>query len=426
MYILEKAKCKLDRRKDRWVEHDLSEAPVTTLLTTYGEVYLYIGYSIAGVSVTKGLSLRKTQELLNNVNPDTTVTQWLASLGNRTLPFEEKLLGDTLGLVRYSQAWHSGYRATPVGRNAHVESDIADSHKEDLLLSHPTLDLTNFTSKALVTVNGLFHLCDGSSEGIRVLDGNTNIRNVNDNQIGIYSFETVGTIKQIPIRSEMLSKLKADSPLYDGAYVTVPEDIDISDKTILLVVGGYLNVLNDSYYQISERTWRINLARMLLLDRMFQSREALNLKSLGLFDDLESPSLMSVTDLMSDSVIERYLTLSSSFLVVVDTVTFFQNYETLEYLRTPGRSVALTYDRMPLVGAYGRMMDYHVIKEPGRSVRYPKTDPLMVYCASLNIRDHYDNNTRPWLESKVANAGRYPVKPFTHEEYYFRIMGSES
>ncbi len=425
MYTLEKAKCKNDRRSGRWLVVDLTNERITTLLTRYGDVYLYVAYPGAGAGHLKGLYLRNVQHMLSIVGPDVTVSQWLTSIGNVTLPLESDLLEDNVRLVKYAQAWHVGYKATPVGRFNHIDSNLNDSHKEDLLLDHPKLDLEDFTSKALVTVNGFFHMCDGSEEGIRVLDANTNIRNSNDNQIGIYSFETVGAIKQVPIKTDMITKLKVEAPLYDGAYLTMPVDIDLTDKTVLLVVGGYLNVLNDVYYKVSERTWRVNFSRMLFMDRFFQSYKELNLQKLGLLNDSESPSLLNINDLKNDATIENYLTSSQSFFVIVDSPSFFHTYESIESLNLPGRSVDVKYDRIPLVGAYGRMMDYHVIKEPGKDGTYPPKQQLHVYCASLNKRNHYDNNTRNWPDGITANAGRYPVKPFTHDNYSYRLMGVE-
>lgn len=425
MYTLERAKYKLDSRNGRWQDADLSNEPVTTLLTRYGDVYLYVAYPGPGDGYVKGLYLRKVHYLFTHIDPNVTVSEWLTSLGNMTLPFESQLLEFDLRLVKYAQAWHVGYRATPVGRHTHIEYTLNDAHKEDLILKHESLDLSQFTKKALVTVNGFFHNCDNEADGVRVLDGNTNLRNVNDNQIGIYSFEAIGDIRCLPIKPEMVSSTDAEGDLYNWSYLTIPEDVDLENKSVLLVTGGYLNVLNESYYRINDRTWRVNFAKMLFLDRIFQSYEAMNLKKLNLLRDLDNPSLLSLRDLMDPEIIEAYLSMSTSFFVIVDSPSFFQEFEPLEYLKLPGRSVDTKYEKLPLVGTYGHMLDYHTIKEPGLEGSYPPVERLHVYCASLNIRNYYDNNKRDWPNGILANAGRYPANPFKHEKYYYRIMGVE-
>lgn len=425
MYILESSKCKLDRLNGRWFDTELANAPITTLLTRYGEVYLYIRLPGTNNPVVKGLYLRKVQGWLFNVNPTTTVTQWLTSLGNTTLPFETDLLDPSARYVRYAQAWHSGYKVNPIGGSHDVVSSTNEGRKRDLILTHPDRDLSQFTEKALVTVNGFFHLCDRDDSGVRILEGNANIRRSKDNQVGIYSFETVGRIKCLPITTDCVSPLNGETPLYNGAYLKIPDSVDLENKTVLLVMGGYLNVLDDSYFRVADRSWRINFSKLLFLDRFYQSYKSLELHTLGLLKDPDNPTLLALSDLNNDDAMLKYLTMYNTFWVIVDTPTFFQEYRLIESLKLPGRSVDIANERLPLVGAYGRMMDYHVIKEPGQLTASPAYTQLQVYCASVNTRNHYDHNTRRWPNGKLVDAGRYPADRNSDELYTYRILGTE-
>lgn len=414
MYTLVRARYRADRRKGRWQEADLSNAIVTTLSTTYGDVILYVSYGGTGTQQLKALKFDNVTTWMNGVDPTFTVTQWLTSIGNKTLPFEAKLPDETERLVRYAQAWHAGYIAQPKGRDLHINSTASKFVKEDLILTHPTHSYADYDKYCLTTVNGYFHITDWTVDGIRVLDGNKSVRRANNNQIGVYSFETIGAIQKVPITASMIKPQRAGAPLNDASYISMPNNINIENKTVLLVIGGYLQVLGKVYKPVGDRTWRIEVGASMFLDRYIQSVKELDLDHLGLTIDLKNPTLMSLEQMRSDEVVLKYLTMTQSFFVVVDTPSFFQDYEPIEWLRLPGRFIDASGDNLPLVGAYGRMLDYHTIHEVD----------TFVYAGTDNIRHDYDANHRRWQSSAIVDGGRNPAHPFTHDEAFFRVLGS--
>ncbi|QBJ02709.1 virion structural protein [Pseudomonas phage Psa21] len=414
MYTLVRSRYRADRRSGRWQEADLSNEIVTTLSTIYGDVVLYVEYPGAGKQQLKALKFDNVTTWMNNVSPTATVQEWLTSLGNQTLPFETTLPNETERLVRYAQAWHAGYTAQPKGRNLHINSTASKFVKEDLILTHPTHSYADYDKYCLTTVNGYFHISDYTVDGIRIMDGNRSVRRANNNQIGIYSFETVGALQKVPITAAMVRPQREGAPLNDAAYISMPAGIDIANKTVLLVVGGYLQVLGKVYKPVGDRTWRIEVGASMFLDRYIQSVKELDLDDLGLTIDPKNPTLMSLAQMRSDEVVLKYLTLSQSFFVIVDTPSFFQDYEPIEWLRLPGRFIDPTGDNLPLVGAYGRMLDYHTIHEVD----------TFVYAGSNNIRHNYDANHRRWTTKALVDGGRYPADPFKHDEAFYRILGT--
>lgn len=415
MYVLVRSRYRADRRKGRWLEADLSTEIVTTLSAMFGEVILYIEYPGSGGTQSKALRFDNVTTWMNNVNPTFTVQQWLTSLGNQTLPFEATLPNEKERQVRYAQAWHAGYVAKPKGRNQHVNATTSAYTKEDLVLTHPTHSYKDYDDYCLTSVNGYFHITDYTSEGITVYDGNKSVRRSNDNQIGVYSFEQVGKIQKVPVTEAMISAQRAGAPLNDAVYLTMPEGIDIENKTVLLVIGGYLQVLSKVYRPVSDRTWRIELGANMFLDRYIQSVRQLDLDHLGLTIDPANPTLMSTAAMRTDETIIKYLTLSQTFWVVVDTPTMFQEYEPVEWLRLPGRWIDPGGLNLPLVGAYGKMLDYHLIHEVD----------TYVYAGSDNIRHDYDaNHRRDWKQKALVDGGRYPGHPWEHDDAYYRILGT--
>ncbi|MNM60888.1 hypothetical protein D3C81_721810 [compost metagenome] len=414
MYTLVRARYRVDRRKGRWQEADLSNAIVTTLSTTYGDVILYIGYPGPGQQQLKALKFDNVTTWMNNVSPTATVQEWLTSIGNQSLPFEATLPNETERLVRYAQAWHAGYLAQPKGRDLHINSPASKFVKEDLILTHPTHSYADYDKYCLTTVNGYFHITDYTTDGIRVLDGNKSVRRANNNQIGVYSFETIGAIQKVPITESMIKPQRPGAPLNDASYISMPSNINIENKTVLLVVGGYLQVLGKVYKPVGDRTWRIEVGASMFLDRYIQSVKELDLDMLGLTIDPKNPTLMSLEQMRSDEVVMKYLTMSQSFFVVVDTPSFFQDFEPIEWLRLPGRFIDSTGDNLPLVGAYGRMLDYHTIHEVD----------TFVYAGTNNMRYDYDANHTNWQTKAIVDGGRNPAHPYTHDEAFFRVLGA--
>lgn len=413
MYQLVTARYKSDRRAGRWVEADLSNALITTLATTYGDVWLYITYP--SLVEPKAVRLSDFQNMLNGVTSTTTVQEWLAQIGNLTLPFAKQLPDFNPRYVEYCQAWHSGYDIHPVGRPGVMEDNLSTRAREDLMITHPNFTPKFINEHCLFTVNGYFHLTDFAENGVRVIDGNTTVMKSNDNQIGLYSFQDIGAIQTLPLKDANLHAMNETAPLWDGVYTNIPESIDLTNKTVLLVLGGYLQVLGKTYRRVGDRAWKIEMGNSMFLDRFIQSLKDMDLSSLNVEAPEENPSFALVSQLKSDETVRAYLELSQSFFVIVDSPSFFQEYIPLEYIGLEGRYIGSEKLQYPVVGAYGRMLDYHIIEEDGR----------FVYCCVPNVRHDYDAGHRKWQQMRAVDGGRYPHKPSVPAQAYLRRLGVE-
>lgn len=425
MYQLIRARHRLDSRSGKWRDVVLTDAPCATLATVYGDVRLYIEIPYGPEPLVSVLHWVNVLDLIQNIGPTVTVQEWLTSLGNKTLPFDSELPDETVRLVKYAQAWHCGYQIHPVGKLGHVDQTITAGHKEDLVITHPEFKPEYIRNNTLITVNGYYHLTDYTSQGVRVIEGNTTVRKCNDNQVGVYSFETIGGLTYLPITDEMISGLNADAPLWDATYITIPEKYDIKGKTVLLVTGGFLNVLSDVYTQVSDNTFRIRFRNMGFLDRYLESVNHINLDSLGLEHTSDNPSLFSVPDLKCNRVIREYLKLAQTFFVIVDAPNLFHSFEPVESLSLPNRYVDDKYERLPLVGAYGKALDYHVVREPQTIGDIPDIDYRYVYITSENKRYLYLAKTDNWTKSKLEDNGTYPAYQFRYDSAFYRLIGTE-
>ncbi|MNQ30165.1 hypothetical protein D3C85_434990 [compost metagenome] len=415
MYQLVRARYRKDRRAGRWVEANLANALVATLATVYGDVYLYITYP--GLPTPKVVRFDQTLALRQGIGATVTVQAWLTSLGNTTLPWLATPPNETIRLVEYAQAWHAGYDIQTRSRNGNIEEHLSSFAQEDLIVTHPNPNFTpqRIDDYCLFSVNGFFHLSDWGTDGVRVLDGNATVRKSNDNQVGLMSFENIGKIKKVPITEDMLSKQNENTLYSATTYVTLPNTVDLTNKSVLLVLGGYLHAFSQSYVRTGDRTWRIDLRNILFLERYIESVRGMDMTALGLRDDPTNQTLFSVEEMLSDTAMVGYLTMSQSFFVIVDCPTMFHELTPLEYAGYPGRYLNRNGQQLPCVGAYGRQVEYHTIEEHG----------FWVYCGTNNMRYDYTANTVNWLNQKLVNGGLVPETPRRHAEAYLRMFGTE-
>lgn len=414
MYQLVTAFVKEKPRNGRWIETDVSTVLISTLGARFANVTLVITYPSLDGEV-RYLPIENVANLITSMSATLTTQQWLTELGNETLPTE--INGPTLDarFVRYIKAWQNGYQVEPSDTLAHPVRQVSKFDQPDLLITHPTITPETLRKNALISVNGFFHFCEYGDEGVYVHDGNSTVRITNDNQVGIHSFNEVGELRYIKIKESMVSNLKDDTPLRDGVYVTLPDDIDFKNNTILLVIGGFLHVLDKAYTRVGRHTYKIELSKLMLLERYFESYRSLDMSALNFTEYDDNSNLVTVSEWFSDHTIMHLLTMSQSFFVVVNTPSMFEELEPVESLKLPGRFKETEYHHYPLVGAYMKTLEYQAIKE---------TD-YYVIASDITRRHRYDFHRRPWLESPAFNSGRNSAYPFNHASAYWRLLGTQ-
>lgn len=415
MYQLLRARYRLNRQTGRFKEADVSREPVTTLTQYFGEVILYITYPNQA-NKTFALRFDKVAQQVSELIPQTTVQEWLSGIGNQTLPFEDDLPNETPRYVYYGPAVNAGYSFRAKARFGHVDDTNSNFQKQDLVLTHPSRSYKDVYENCLASVNGFYHYIDYDDTGVHVYDGNATVRRSNRVDVGLTTFEKVGKIKCVPITPDMIFAQREGYPLYDGCYIKLPVSYDLTNKTVLMVMGGYLHVYGHAYVPIGSNAFRIYLGAGMLLDRYFESLKHLDLSSMGLEIDEGNVSLTSMAQFKSDESVLAYLTLSQSFFVIVDTPSLFHEFQPLESLRAPGRYMGREKLYYPVVGTYGRQLEYHIITQQGR----------YVYATTRSIANNYDANTRNWTVSGVVDSGRYPAHPYKEGAAHLRVMGTEA
>jgi len=409
-YQLVAAKARSKGLDATWSDVDITSVKIGALFSTYSNVWLTLHHSASPDNVY--LELNSVREQVSATYHGLTVPQWLQAIGNDALPTSVTMPELKLRLVRYNDAWRAGYNVKPIDRFRHDDADIPYGEKNDLLLSKDGVDFNVNYRYALVTVNGFFHRTGASPTGLQVVDGGRTGRIANDNQVGMHSFLGVGTLDFIPITPSMIYKTIETSKFADRAYIELPYDTE--DKTVLLVLGGYLHVLDEVYTKIGPRSLRVNFNKIALPERYFDSRKTIDLSSLPLTHDENNPDHVSVPELYSDAVLTAYMCLPQSFIVVVNAKDFFVRRHPVANSQIPGRYEVLAgTERLPLIGAWGKVYDYAIFPDWGFNV---------LSCAE-NIRHTYQFRTTHWRSQPTIDNSLNTFRPWQWAQAHMLEMG---
>jgi hypothetical protein len=399
----------------RWEDADLTSLTIGQIYTTYQGVYLLLTH-FAYPGITLYLNFIEIRDDFTALQLNWTLAQWLTDHGDATLPTTTSFPTPRERYVKYNDAFLAGYDVELINVGHSPDSELPPGDRFDLMIRKPSVNMSQMWRYFLCSVNGYLHRSIlGANNALYILEGGRT-RNVSgNNHLGLMSFREVGRTTQVPITDTMLHPLQAGQPLSEGALLTLPEEYSLATKTVLLVVGGYLHVLDGLYSVIGERTLKLHLANLNLADRYFESRDHLNLEPLGVERSLASPNKTSVNSLYSDAVIRKYLTLPQSFLIFVDTVNVYKRLHRLDNTKLPGVYQQETpFFRLPMFGTHGKVQDYIAYQE------YQK----YVYNTNYLNEPHYNYRTTEWRLENGIDETMYSSRPFHIADSFLMEFGT--
>lgn len=348
--------------------------------------------------------------------PDVTVTfdQYLINIGNASLPTSTTLPVLKTTYAKYSDAFLAGYTVTAISPDAAVDSQLPDSDKTWLYLTQSGVDFTLFGQSCMVSVNGFYHYMDSDITGAYVRDGMVSQTLSGENQIGIYNLGYLGSLQYIDLVPSMIYKQVPSGSLSNGVYINIGQDITTS--TIILVLGGYLHVLDETTFtRVGDTTIKVDWNNFPYFDRYFESVEYLDMTSLGLEHIKENPSQVAVADLLSDAAITAYCTLSQSFIVLLDNQEVFRDKQFVKKLTVPNTLTSFVKPEYPLIVGHGRVAEYWPQFETGQwglSIRQ-----------GLQARRLY-NKANP-KKARSIGANRIPFRPTLISKAEFLLFGTD-
>ncbi len=346
-----------------------------------------------------------------------TLNELLVDLGNRSLETVDSLPNSNVKYIKYSDAFYSGYKVDTTIIGVGSPENYRPLERVDLKITRPNFDtdMKLLHSHCLISVNGYYHLTDCDANAAYVYNGAISKNLSNNNHVGITSFLDIGKLTKVPILAENIYSQAADSKLYERTYLRINQDI--TNKTVLLVIGGYLYFPQDGvFWQAGERSFAINWSAIPLIDRYYESKKYLDLSSLGLSVNTFNDDIVNAQELMSDDVLIKYMTMSQSFFVVVDTPNIFSNKIPLRVNGMPGMFTAYKDPTYPLIVGYGKLAEYWKTYEDSQW--------------SVTVQDSFMKNyvfdEKPinQLNNVTGNANPYDV--FRHSPGFLLQIGSYS
>jgi hypothetical protein len=347
-----------------WVEVDVAAMTCSEICRLYRDVMFVLFHVSLPTRVT--VHLEDIRDAL--VNESVSFTNWLLINGSGALPHHDGVPVLTKKSLRCGDAFAANYHFKPTKHTVHPDTELSEYEQTDVLMSREGTDPVDIHDYCLVTVNGLIHRAIPSIHGLYIVDGMKSVRVAKSNQVGILDFQDIGKLETFSIAANQILKPTTRHQMKDNVYIKFPTPFE--GKTPMVVLGGYLHVMNDTLVKVSEDTVMVKINRLPWVERYYQSNALIDLSSLPIdtIDDDPTDSRRSYAELTSDDTVRAMLQLSQSFLVLLDAPNLQISYRTLEHTGLPGRYLADHHIVGMVQGAHGILPEYLVFPEHGKYV----------------------------------------------------------
>lgn len=394
----------------KWQTLDISTIHIKDIYDQYRKVYLTLEVDSPTMTVYLDMdSIRSDYGTYAG-----TVAQLLVSLGNDSLPTIDTLPSISTRAARYMDAFRAGYSITPY--SAIYGANVPVSDRVDALLtrSSPVVDYMTFFNTTLVSVNGFYHRTDtNGSSGIVVYKATQSLKKSNQNQMGLLSFHGMCNITTHTITSGMIEPLSAGTDLSDGLYIHT--DLNLTNKSALFVIGGYLHTPSSLITKVGDGSFRLDIPNYPLFDRFYEMKHHLDISGFDLSVSSVNKNQVSVEELQTDENITALLTMSQSFIVVLNCPEVYTEVNYVRKTGIPGSYIAYTDPKYPLVTGLGRHTEYWYRHEDGQYA-------LTVYDNAVSNRIY--NTVDPYFENSIGDS-ELPTDPVYLSGAYLMMIARD-
>lgn len=401
MYVLVSAQGLPVNKQSNWTTINGATASVKDLYLNYRKIVVTL--TATGEPEPIFVDMEQLRSEFSSFS--NTLQVLVASLGARPLETIAALPSSRVGYAKYVDAYQAGYKLNFAKAGYAVPANAPVEQTLDLVISRSgiSVDLKKIHDYCMMSVNGFFHNTTKDSITSYVLDGGKTCVKTQVNCIGLTSFMEIGKLTKLKITDDMISKSNPIGTLKDGIIIRVPAGF--LSKTFFMVLGGYL-VYPDAQvlHQISETEFRLNIQHLPYIDRIYESEKYIDLSPLGLDEQVGWETVIQGDEVWSDAVLTKYLKLSQSFVVAVDTDNLFFEKHAIRQARYPGHFYTPDEPMYPLIVATGRIGEYWKRKE---DVKY-----------GLYVHDSFVKN-RMYYHAPNLNLTAYAAQLSFNRPYYF-------
>lgn len=363
MYTYVSALMKARGKNTRWLPVNISTVQMRDIFKKYYDGYITLTNPALSNGAPRYMRLQDLKKASIRVIPNLSFTNFLANIGNRTLPTTSDLPVVENTQALYADAIKARYDIQRVHPSAPPENPYPLGAKTDLLLNKTGVISSNLYNNCMFTVNGLFHMADLSIYGTKIKDGGRTCEVSNMNNVGILSFREIGQIEYLPVNSGMM--VTPDVLIQEKQSVWLDTNTDMTNKTPILVIGGYMHIQDSvfSVINVERGLIHINFQKIQFLHRYFESKEIIDLSSLGLTVASYNDQLVALEELYSEEVISAYIDLSQTFVVLVDAPMLYTDVHPVHKTFAPGVYQTGAMPKHILQTQYGHCPEYWARKE---------------------------------------------------------------
>lgn len=330
----------------------------------------YFEFSNSVITGPTFITLLELRQFPGGLNTALPISQWLASLGNTTIEGSEYRPIYNSNSAIYCTAWDLKAKINKVSRTSPLEGETPDSEKEDLSILLTEGPIQALQNRTMISINGLWHRTEAITGGIQVFGGGrSNLINRNNN-IGLLSFTRVADVSYAAILPDMVQSQSIGVALKDGAFIDL--QTDLTGKSIMLVLGGVLHAFDGSYKVINpeQGVVKVDFNRLDPIRQISRTYTRVDLTPLGIVQAdaslneivqgvaSDKPGAMNAQTILSDLVLKNYLTMESSFFVVIDAPNVITERLPLEQTTIPGLYVYPSEPLYPLIDTFGICHEY--------------------------------------------------------------------
>ena len=392
----------------QWDYRDLSDVFVYAGYQEFKKVYLILTHT-SGPEVLY-VDMDDVRQEAYSFNGS--FAQWVAQLGNQSVPFTANLPNAKIRYAKYANALQAGYEINLGNAGLYYEAGVNARNFTDVKLTRNKFktDMELINDYCLMTVNGFFHDHVGNQTETFILKGGKTGFKSQETQIGIYSFLDVGKLNKIKINPLKIASTDVGGSFYERLRFEV--DFEVGDKPYFLIMGGYMIFPKENiFFQTGPSTFSLALNQLHYEERIMESDKFIDLSELELSAPNMSPNGYDLAQLRSDETIAKYLSMSNSYLVVVDAPMLAVERHVIQRAAFPGQFLHYEDPVYPVIGAHGRFLDYWKIEEGNmwsinctdtfsRNFVYPEgaRERAKYTLASLDVTRRYEHTQAYMLE----------------------------
>lgn len=334
---------------NRWIEVDISDKPLKDLYALYRKVEVPV-FDFFGKALT--LFLHDFEKELRN--RDYTLSSWFERIDDRRLTLTDGHPSLSFSYVNYIPLNYHSSTIKPAKAGYHPSQEVALEDYDDLIVDIEGYDPRYISQHCLFSVNGFVFPSKYQDYGVRVLHASDTVRDSHEMNAGFLNFEKVGAVRQIPITKNMITKIDENKTWFDR--ITIDTTEYIGNKTVGIVLGGYLHLLDDLVKVIGPNTLTLSMRNYNLRERVMNSMKELDLEFMGL-DQVNNS--VPINEFLTEDNLVKYITSKYSFLVLIDNCEMSVDYEAVSNAAMLGTYIIPKEHRLGrLVDHIGKGLDY--------------------------------------------------------------------